>query len=332
MNHERFAGREDERSDSGHNGEGRHRYSRRSMPERDDRYDQSMRYGGEQDRDERGQFRGGSEYGGRPYGRGGFSTYEEEYGNRGRYGMEREYGGGRDRDRDSQGRFVSERGGDYRGGWEQERDRYGRFMSDQDFETGRYNRSYGGGMGWNERDRDSMGRFTSDYQSGSGRYGRGSSLGQGYGGRGRGMSGGGDMSEMPRDDQGRFTSPYTSGSTRSGRNFGPHTGRGPKNYTRSDERIREEVSDRLEQDGDIDASEIEVKAQNGLVTLSGSVETRQEKHMAEQLAEDCAGVKDVQNLIKVSGRQSEYGRQTGSNDTSQQTGSHQSDQKQHGRK
>ena len=216
MNHERFAGREDERSDSGHNGEGRHRYSRRSMPDRDDRYDQNMGYGSEQDRDERGRFRPSSDYGGRSFGRSG---YDEEFGNRGRYGMDRAYTSW-DRDRDSQGRFVSERGGDYRGNtgaYERDLDRYGRFMSDEDYDAGRYNRSYGSGMGGNERDRDSMGRFTSDYDSGVGRYGRGSSLGQGYGGRGRGMSSGGDMSGMPRDDQGRFASPYASGSSRSSR-------------------------------------------------------------------------------------------------------------------
>ena len=39
---------------------------------------------------------------------------------------------------------------------------------------------------------------------------------------------------------------------------GPHRGRGPKGYTRSDERIREDVNDRLSDDPFVDASEIEV--------------------------------------------------------------------------
>lgn len=40
---------------------------------------------------------------------------------------------------------------------------------------------------------------------------------------------------------------------------GPHAGRGPKGYQRSDERIREDVCDRLTEHPAIDASEIEVE-------------------------------------------------------------------------
>jgi osmotically-inducible protein OsmY len=80
---------------------------------------------------------------------------------------------------------------------------------------------------------------------------------------------------------------------------GPYTGRGPKGYKRSDERIKEEVSDHLEQNGMIDASEIQVEVQNGVVTLQGSVESRQMKRMAEDLVENCPGVKDVHNHLRM---------------------------------
>lgn len=47
---------------------------------------------------------------------------------------------------------------------------------------------------------------------------------------------------------------------------GPHRGKGPKNYTRSEERIREDVSDKLSEDSFLDASAIEVSVQDGEVT------------------------------------------------------------------
>lgn len=80
---------------------------------------------------------------------------------------------------------------------------------------------------------------------------------------------------------------------------GRFTGRGPKGYTRSDERIREDVSDRLEQHGEIDATEIEVRVSNGEVTLEGIVEDRWMKRMAEDLVEECSGVKQVNNRIRI---------------------------------
>lgn len=76
-------------------------------------------------------------------------------------------------------------------------------------------------------------------------------------------------------------------------------GRGPKGYRRSSERIREEVSDRLMTHPDIDASDIEVRVGDGIVTLTGTVEDRHEKRLAEYIAEDALGVDDVDNQLKV---------------------------------
>ena len=78
-----------------------------------------------------------------------------------------------------------------------------------------------------------------------------------------------------------------------------HYGKGPKGYRRSDERVRDDVSDRLSDDHWLDASDIEVKVENGEVTLSGTVTDRESKRRAERLAESCGGVSDVQNNIKV---------------------------------
>jgi osmotically-inducible protein OsmY len=80
---------------------------------------------------------------------------------------------------------------------------------------------------------------------------------------------------------------------------GPYTGRGPKGYQRSDERIREDVSEELSLAPDIDASDIEVRVTNCIVTLDGEVQTREEKRFAEDVAEAAPGVRDVHNNLRV---------------------------------
>src|SRR5215212_2311505 len=78
-----------------------------------------------------------------------------------------------------------------------------------------------------------------------------------------------------------------------------YRGRGPKNYVRSDERIHEDVCERLAMDHDVDASEIEVNVAGGVVTLNGTVDERQAKRLAEDICESVRGVKDVQNNLRV---------------------------------
>ena len=80
---------------------------------------------------------------------------------------------------------------------------------------------------------------------------------------------------------------------------GRFTGRGPKGYQRSDERIREDVSEELAFAGDIDASDIEVRVSNCVVTLDGQVGSREEKRLAEDIAEAAPGVRDVHNSLRV---------------------------------
>ena len=78
-----------------------------------------------------------------------------------------------------------------------------------------------------------------------------------------------------------------------------HRGKGPKGYIRRDERILEDVNDRLMQDPYLDASEIEVMVAQAEVTLTGTVESRQDKRRAEDLADSVSGVAHVQNNIRV---------------------------------
>jgi hypothetical protein len=78
-----------------------------------------------------------------------------------------------------------------------------------------------------------------------------------------------------------------------------HRGKGPKDYRRSDDRIREDVSDKLADDDRVDASEIEVMVNNAEVTLTGTVDSREAKRRAEDVAEQVSGVQHVQNNIRV---------------------------------
>lgn len=88
-----------------------------------------------------------------------------------------------------------------------------------------------------------------------------------------------------------------------------HRGKGPRGYSRSDDRIKEDVNDRLSDNPYIDASDVEVSVTNGEVVLSGKVTDRHDKRRAEDIAEGVSGVRNVENRIRV---QSEVGDSTGS--------------------
>jgi hypothetical protein len=78
--------------------------------------------------------------------------------------------------------------------------------------------------------------------------------------------------------------------------------RGLKGYTRSDDRIREDVCDRindLSERMNADVSEVEVRVQNGDVTLTGALRDRWHKHLVENAADSVGGVKDIHNQIRV---------------------------------
>ena len=81
-----------------------------------------------------------------------------------------------------------------------------------------------------------------------------------------------------------------------------HWGRGPRGYRRADRRILEDVSDRLTDDPDIDASEIEVGVRDGEVTFEGTVGDRAQRRRAEDIAERVPGVTHVQNNLRLGPR------------------------------
>ncbi|MES2704186.1 MAG: BON domain-containing protein [Bacteroidota bacterium] len=96
-------------------------------------------------------------------------------------------------------------------------------------------------------------------------------------------------------------------------NMGNHRGKGPKGYQRSDSRISEDINDRLCDDPHIDASGIQVSVENCEVTLSGTVDSRNAKRHAEDIAESISGVKNVENRLRINHEKSNGGTFNGSN-------------------
>ena len=78
-----------------------------------------------------------------------------------------------------------------------------------------------------------------------------------------------------------------------------HRGRGPRGYRRSDERISEDLHDRLTDDPYLDATEVQVQVTNAEVTLTGTVESRAARRRAEEIAEAVGGVDYVMNNLRV---------------------------------
>lgn len=124
----------------------------------------------------------------------------------------------------------------------------------------------------------------------------------------RGYGAGRPGVDYPADRSRRVDVPYADApSTRrepyvpveAWREPGPHTGRGPQGYRRLDARIFEDVAERMMLHGHLDASNITVYVAEGVVTLTGSVDSRRAKRIAEEIAEDVKGVYDVRNMIHV---------------------------------
>lgn len=225
-------------------------------------------YGGREDRSFNASDRGEryyGDYGARNYGDGGPTGYpSEDY-----LGDARRFDQG-GRDRHSQ---RGSRGQDY--GYDQTNRYYGAEWSDRDSYSAR-------GGDYRSDGRLDYGPSRADYRGGAyGEYGRGQSR----------LTG--------RDTGFGDPNPYVQAAT-DGETQGHHRGRGPADYRRSDDRIREDVNDRLTDDAHIDASGIQVAVKDGEVTLSGTVESRFAKRHAEDLADRISGAKHVQNNLRVS--------------------------------
>ncbi len=68
---------------------------------------------------------------------------------------------------------------------------------------------------------------------------------------------------------------------------------------RPDEAIWEDIHEHLTINPDLDATEIEIAVEDGDVTLTGRVDTREAKWLVEEIARGIAGVVDLHNRLKV---------------------------------
>lgn len=80
--------------------------------------------------------------------------------------------------------------------------------------------------------------------------------------------------------------------------YGGWAGRPPRSYRRPDERILDDVHQRIATSG-VDADEVEIEVSNGVVTVSGRVPRRFDKRVIEELAEQVFGVQEVQNHLRL---------------------------------
>jgi hypothetical protein len=247
-----------------------------------------------------------------------FGSSDRERRDLGREDSYGQYGDWRDRERRSFGERDQDGWGWRRG--EEAQGRYGQGgygqggSAERDYGAGGGGRTgYGGerggqgyGQAWSGRDEGPPrhAEETTGRAYGQADYGR-QGFGSGGDQRGRGVVGGNQRLEEITDGD------YERGfGARFGRE-GEHRGRGPKNYTRSDDRIREDVNDRLSDDSWLDASEIEIQVASGEVTLTGTVSSREDKRRAEDLAEAVSGVKHVQNNLRVQPTEAQQGTRQG---------------------
>jgi hypothetical protein len=74
---------------------------------------------------------------------------------------------------------------------------------------------------------------------------------------------------------------------------------GPRGYHRSDERIRDQICERLSYARHLDVSDVSVDVKDGVVSLSGTVNNRSQKYYIEELVDATYGVSEVNNEIRV---------------------------------
>ncbi|MGU7811949.1 BON domain-containing protein [Burkholderia sp. AW49-1] len=120
----------------------------------------------------------------------------------------------------------------------------------------------------------------------------------GFGGHPR-MSGYGGERDYDARDPRRADAPDLSRFGSDAQRDAMRRRRGPKGYTRSDERIREDVCERLAHALDIDVSDVSVQVRDGRVELDGTVPSRWMKHDIEDIADSCMCVRDIENRVRV---------------------------------
>lgn len=234
---------------------------------------------------------GGREYGS-PYGGGGYQGNSSYY------------------DSGSQGSNNQTSYGGSRNLYDRDYDRFDRGSANRGhYELGASN--YGGNEDRGRRSNDQNPYFGStnprNYQGHSNQWGNDQGRNRDYG---RGDSN--DRSWWDRTKE-EVTSWFGDDESerRKDREQKSHKGKGPRNYSRSDDRMKEDINDRLSDDPWVDASDIDVVVSSAEVTLTGNVNERSEKRRAEDIAESVSGVKHVENRLRVGKHQDDRSSQSG---------------------
>jgi osmotically-inducible protein OsmY len=235
--------------------------------------------------------RGGASIGGYGGGGGAYRGGESErgYGGRGRQGGDDDWGYGSGASQSGTGESRRDVGGQSGYGGE---------------------RGFAGGMGRRAQFGTERGR--GGWTGGQGDYGLGGRSGGAYGDDDAGgYEEFGEYAARRGSESGRGAWSRFGGERARGVQ-GLFSGRGPKGYERSDDRIREDVCDRLMDEGEVDASNLTVEVRSGEVTLEGTVDSKDAKRRAEDIAEEVPGVREVQNRLRVerNAGATGYGRET----------------------
>lgn len=76
---------------------------------------------------------------------------------------------------------------------------------------------------------------------------------------------------------------------------------------RPDDRLREAVADRLDAEHALDANQVLVAAEDGVVTLTGEVHEAWMKDCAEDVARTVTGVREVRNVVRCDDGSASFG-------------------------
>jgi osmotically-inducible protein OsmY len=266
-------------------------------------YDYSRDYGYERDYDARdydappgregilGGYAGGAparRYDYDNYGRDYEREPSRDYGRESARDYGRDYGrGGRDYGREPSPDYGRESARDY--------DRVRGFDTDYGRTTSRFYGRTGYDYGRDDYDRPVWGSARGHYGSRPGERG----MRRGRGGRGWWDRAADELLSWFGDSDAERRRRIDDMREGRGHGTGKFRGRGPKSYRRSDERIREEINDRLTENDWLDASDVEVVVQSGEVILSGTVDSRYAKRLAEDIADSVSGVTNVQNNLRA---------------------------------
>jgi len=248
---------------------------------------------------------------GQDYGQYG-SGNQGGYGNQGNFGGQAGYGGGP---------------GGYGGN-------YG-YGGGQNYGPNSYGGSSGYGQGTNFGGQAGYGGFGSGQYSGqgygnsgyggsqSGGFGGATSGSQGgYGGSGMGGQGSGgqgyyviDVWTLTPEQHAQHAQNHAQQAQQHAQQAQHHaqmarqkTSGQPGGENLSDDQIQQEVNDALDRNSTTSNEDIQATVNNKVVTLSGTVRSRDTKKTAESVAENCPGVKDVQNNIQIKGRNDDSGQ------------------------